>query len=263
MRQSLLITLLLLTACKSTKSNSTNSSTTTAPSNSSASDTKGAGIPEGKAPPKVEQDEVGVVHLPDGSSYSQTVAMGWVGTPDQMREACQQFVTLKFGARAEMGLEGTPTIFKTDGVYILDFFVNNNNIFGDYQCISAAKGKYSIRPLKLASSSQADTKATPIEEPSTLKVKSWRCEEAVGGYLNVIGEVQNQSTNTLENILAYATVEDSKGILAKSESLIDYHLLRSGESSPFNVIIDSGGRTGECHLRFGTFSGDTISAEFQ
>lgn len=110
-------------------------------------------------------------------------------------------------------------------------------------------------------STATQTSTAPVSDEKLLKVISWRCERSSSDYLKIIGEVRNQSSEVLENVEARGQIKDSAGLVAKNEVLIDYKLLRPGEVSPFEVLIDTGGREGQCYLNFGFAFGGPIPTD--
>ncbi len=200
--------------------------------------------------------------------------MGWVGTPGDMKLACENQIYKQFRRQTCLLFEGDgPTIVRTTEGYELPAFIGNGDQVADLTCISTKPAEFAIEAGQgytiedieavLASgarpSSALEDEAAALRPP--LKVNSWRCETD-GDYVRFIGEVENQSSGPLENVAAYAVMSDDKGILAKEESLIDFKLLRSGESSPFEVLVDTGGRSGNCQLTFGVLFGEPIDAQF-
>lgn len=105
---------------------------------------------------------------------------------------------------------------------------------------------------------------TPVSnEPSyTLVVESWNCQIESDDYIKILGKVKNVSNDSLENVMAIGIISDSSGIIEKSDALIDYKNLRPGEISPFEVLIDTGGRKGDCELSFSQMFGDGIPTKF-
>lgn len=79
------------------------------------------------------------------------------------------------------------------------------------------------------------------------------------GYLTVLGEVTNRSTNLQQNVEAVAEFFDREGHLLKVESvLVEFPTLRAGEESPFRIQTQDAAGIESCRVRFRHLLGSTI-----
>lgn len=102
----------------------------------------------------------------------------------------------------------------------------------------------------------------PEQTAGGLEVLSWKCEPQGTEWMKFLGEVRNTSTVPMESVKALGLVRDSAGIVGKDFGFIDYDPLRPGETSPFDVLVKTGGRTGTCEVSFTTLAGELIPTTF-
>ncbi len=67
-----------------------------------------------------------------------------------------------------------------------------------------------------------------------LEVQNWKWDKASESYVQVVGDVKNISSNSLNGIFAVVHFYDKKGKLINSDAtLIDYQPILSNQISPF------------------------------
>lgn len=102
----------------------------------------------------------------------------------------------------------------------------------------------------------------PEQTAGSLEVVSWKCEPQGTEWMKFLGEVRNTSTVPMESVKALGLVRDSAGIVGKDFGFVDYDPLRPGETSPFDVLVKTGGRAGTCEVSFTTLAGELIPTTF-
>jgi hypothetical protein len=86
--------------------------------------------------------------------------------------------------------------------------------------------------------------------------------ERANGYLTVSGQVQNISSESLQNVQALIEYYDSDGLFIKSgEALIEYNPVLSEQTSPFEVITTDNPAIARYQVSFKFLLGNTITTE--
>jgi len=94
----------------------------------------------------------------------------------------------------------------------------------------------------------------------TLIVESWTWRRTGGGsFVEVVGEVTNNSAKKLEAVAAIATFKTSGGkVVTTDSSIIDYNPLLAGQTSPFKTITTWNPEMKTCSLNFKFLLGGRI-----
>lgn len=114
-----------------------------------------------------------------------------------------------------------------------------------------------------SASSSYSSKSNSDSQPEVtygppLEVLSWKCEKEYG-YVFVVGEVKNISSESIKNVMAVGEFRTKDGTLVKAEdSLVDYNPLLPGQTSPFKTGGTDNPAITNCNLSFKTLFGKEI-----
>ncbi|MCK5538153.1 MAG: hypothetical protein KAI79_15105 [Bacteroidales bacterium] len=92
-----------------------------------------------------------------------------------------------------------------------------------------------------------------------LEVVSWKCSTEYG-YIYVLGEVKNISSQSIKNVMAVGSFRTKNDIFVKSEdALIDYNPILPGQISPFKAGGTRNPEIKNCSLSFKEMFGGELS----
>ena len=97
-----------------------------------------------------------------------------------------------------------------------------------------------------------------------LEVQSWKWNKDSESYIQIVGEVKNTSTYSLDGIIAVASFRDEKGdIITSDDALIDFQPILPGQTSPFKVIATYNPAMKKANIDFKEAGGGTIAFTFK
>lgn len=94
-----------------------------------------------------------------------------------------------------------------------------------------------------------------------LEVQSWKKGRKSDSYIEIVGEVKNISTYSLDGIKALVSFYDKKGDLVNAnDALIDFQPILPGQISPFKVIATYDPAMDKANIAFKESDGGTIAS---
>ena len=97
------------------------------------------------------------------------------------------------------------------------------------------------------------------KEHEQLIIEDWR-STTEHGFVQITGEVTNNTSSSLKNVTAVATFYTAEGKFVKSsEAFISYNPILAGQTSPFKVLTSGNPAIKKVSIAFKFFLGGTIS----
>ena len=94
-----------------------------------------------------------------------------------------------------------------------------------------------------------------------LIIESWSWSRKSGSFVEVVGEITNNSGKKLESVTAVATFKTKNGqIVTTDYSLLEYNPILAGQKSTFKILTRWNPEMESCNLSFKFLFGGRISA---